>query len=537
MIHLERNCVAEWNCVSEKVYEDPFNNIELHAQVTGPDGLEYRVPGFWAGGSEWRFRFSSPVTGSYRYRTICSDSADDSLHGREGKIQVADYTGKNPLYHHGPLRKSSTGAYLEHWDGTPFYWLGDTWWMGLTKRLSRPGFQTLLRDRVRKGFSVVQIVAGLYPDMEPFDERGANEAGFPWDRDYNSVNPSYFDMADVRIAGLVSAGVLPCIVGCWGFFIDFAGLAAIRKHWDYLVARYAAYPVVWCTAGEAIAPYYLSEFRDPKNRPAHVVEMRKDWTEITRHVKDTDPFHRPVTIHPTGYAHEMLDDPGLLDLNMLQTGHGGFNSLVRTVEMIETAVERKPPLPVINSEVCYEGICGTNFEDIQRYIFWSCALSGTCGHTYGANGIWQINSREEPYGPSPHGKNWGDTPWEDAYRFSGSEQVGLGKRLLERYEWWKFEQHPEWVEHPARKDNGYLGAFAAGIPGSVRVIFLPNLANSSWRETRVRHIEPGVRYRAYFYDPVTGKETDQGPAEADGRGGWTSGKMPFYRDFVLVLEK
>ena len=36
---------------------------------------------------------------------------------------------------------------------------GDTWWMGLTQRLRWPeDFQSLAADRVRKGFSVVQIV-------------------------------------------------------------------------------------------------------------------------------------------------------------------------------------------------------------------------------------------------------------------------------------------------------------------------------------------------------------------------------------------
>ena len=28
-------------------------------------------------------------------------------------------------------------------------------------------------------------------------------------------------------------------------------------------------------------------------------------------------------------------------------------------------------------------------------------LSGAAGHTYGASGIWQVNTRAQPYGPSP----------------------------------------------------------------------------------------------------------------------------------------
>ena len=42
--------------------------------------------------------------------------------------------------------------------------------MGLVKRLGWPeDFQLLTADRISKGFAVIQIVAGLYPDMPPFD--------------------------------------------------------------------------------------------------------------------------------------------------------------------------------------------------------------------------------------------------------------------------------------------------------------------------------------------------------------------------------
>ena len=70
------------------------------------------------------------------------------------------YRGENPLFQHGPLRVSRNRRYLEHIDGKPFFWLGDTWWMGLTKRLPWPdGFKILTADRVEKGFTVIQIVA------------------------------------------------------------------------------------------------------------------------------------------------------------------------------------------------------------------------------------------------------------------------------------------------------------------------------------------------------------------------------------------
>src|SRR5690606_7238149 len=98
-----------------------------------------------------------------------------------GVIGVEPYNGPNPLFAHGRLRVARDRRHFEHDDGTPFFWVGDTWWMGLTSRLDWPaGFRELTADRVEKGFNVVQIVAGPYPDMDAWDPRGQNAAGFPF---------------------------------------------------------------------------------------------------------------------------------------------------------------------------------------------------------------------------------------------------------------------------------------------------------------------------------------------------------------------
>lgn len=534
---VKQNVVAEFSYSTGKSYANPFHDVAIAAVVTGPDGATVKVPGFWAGNGVWKLRYASPNIGIHTFRTVCSDAANAELHGQEGTVEVVRYDGDNPLYKHGAVKPSANRRYLEHQDGKPFLWLGDTWWMGLTKRLRWPeDFQSLVSDRQAKGFSVIQIIAGLYPDMDPFDERGANEAGFPWDRDFRSVNPAYFDEADLKFAYLVESGLVPCIVGCWGFFVDFAGPDAIRKHWEYLIARYGAYPVVWCAAGEALMPFYTNPaFGDKAAKEQYTPRVRKQWTELTRFVKSNDPFGRLLTIHPTDYGRDMVDEPELLDLDMLQTGHGSFNSLAPTANMIVKSVNRQPAMPVINSEVCYEGICGSNYQDVQRFAFWSCMLSGACGHTYGANGIWQMNAREMPYGPSPHGAAWGNTPWQEAAQLPGSTQVGLGKRLLDKYRWWEFAPQPEWVERHANENNR-IAPYAAGIPGQVRVIFLSYFGGSAWGEIVVRQLEPDVTYRAYYFDPVTGTEYDQGIVVADSQGQWKSGRTTLLQDWVLVLE-
>src|SRR5207245_1678073 len=141
-----------------------------------------------------RVRVAPPAPGRQTHRTVCRDTANRELNGRTGEPETSTYASDNPLYRHGAVRVAQDRRHFEHADGTPFFWLGDTWWMGLCERLSWPnGFQSLVADRLQKGFTVVQIVAGLYPDMPPNDARGANEAGFPWESDYSSINPAYFD--------------------------------------------------------------------------------------------------------------------------------------------------------------------------------------------------------------------------------------------------------------------------------------------------------------------------------------------------------
>ncbi len=234
------NVPVELTFTAKAEHADPFNTVTMDVVFTDPTGVKRRVPAFWAGDRVWKVRYASPLTGSHRWRTECGTGADAGLHGVEGTVGVGPYGGENLFYRHGPIQVAADKRHFEHADHTPFFWLGDTWWMGLCHRLHWPDeVKTLAADRRAKGFNVVQIVAGLYPDMPPFDPRGANEAGFPWQTNYASIRPQYFDAADERLMYLVDAGFSPCIVGAWGYFMPWMGVEKAKQHWRYLVARYA----------------------------------------------------------------------------------------------------------------------------------------------------------------------------------------------------------------------------------------------------------------------------------------------------------
>ena len=278
-------------------------------------------------------------------------------------------------------------------------------------------------------------------------------------------------------------------------------------------------------------PYYLSETRE---EDAQV--QREGFTEIARYLHEVDPFDRLVSAHPTQRGRQQVEDDSVLDFEMLQTGHGDRESLPNTVRLVTEAHAETPTMPVINSEVNYEGIMETCREEVVRLMFWASLLSGTCGHTYGANGIWQVNTWERPFGRSPHGAIWGNTPWREAMRLPGGTQLGLARRLLECYAWERFEPHQEWVQ-PAGSPEDVKAPFAAGIPGRVRVIYLydPTFPWSS-EPMAVVGLEAGVHYRAFYWDPRTGGEHDLGLVKPDAHGRWPVPLQPTMQDWVLVLE-
>lgn len=83
-----------------------------------------------------------------------------------------------------------------------------------------------------------------------------------------------------------------------------------------------------------------------------------------------------------------------------------------------------------------------------------------------------------------------------------------------KYDWRRFEPHPEWIQ-PQWTTDDYIQAYAAGIPGSVRVAFFP-----VWNNPKVTGLEAGVSYRAAFFNPVNGREYPIGPVSADAAGAW-----------------
>ncbi|MHC4997021.1 MAG: apiosidase-like domain-containing protein, partial [Planctomycetota bacterium] len=463
---VEANRVVEIKFESTKTYANPFTEIEFDAIVTQPDSTELRVPGFWAGDTRWCFRYASGQIGKHTWRTECTDKKNGQLHGVKGEITVIRYTGANPLYRHGPVHVAANQRTFSHADGTPFFWLGDTWWKGLCKRLTWEGFQELTADRKKKGFNVVQIVCGTYPDeLGLLRPTWANEGGIPYlKEDFSVVNPEYFEYADRRFEHMMDAGIVPAIVGGWGRAVNLnsVGLEGYERDARNLIARYGAYPVVWILGGET-------------------KKSQGPWYAVAEYIDANDPYNRMLTNH-SSTRREALEDHVVLDFDMDATGHRGWETVNNAIQKIIDYQDATPIKPVLTGEACYEQHMQGNFADLQRHLFWGCILSGAAGHTYGAAGIWHMGTPETHgnYSAHPHRQPYDFTTWREGMTFIGSTQLGRGKALLEEYPWHRFEPHPEWhgEGNPKKRLKEYEGfvnegRFAAGIPGEVIFIYQP----------------------------------------------------------------
>jgi uncharacterized protein DUF4038/uncharacterized protein DUF5060 len=548
--------IFETSFTSAKRYADPFNEVDVDA-IFSRGRESWRVPAFWRGGSEWGVRFSPPTPGEFSLRLESSDRNNPDLNGRRARVAIGAYAGSNDLFRRGAVRVSANKRYLEYGDGTPFYWLGDTWWTGMSSRLSWEGYQRLTADRKAKGFTVVQIVAGLVPPEEiaPTDPGFHNEGGAVWDAQFRQINPAFFDYADRRVQHLVDAGIAPAIVGGWNEIVMQMGVERMKKHWRYLIARYSAYPVFWIVGGEVY---------DPPEDIARVLpgaafpKIVRGWTDIARYIRATDPMHRLLTVHEVPPPWDFpLQDASVTDFELLQSSHFSWLSIGTEISQVNLRYARTGVTkPIIVGEVGYEALGGQHLEDFQRAAFWLGMLNGAAGFTYGANGTWESYSAESPL----HRKRWSFMTWEEGMNLPGSAQVAFGAKLLRQYPWQSFAPHPEWVrprgttlleprervnafdvdllrlvlapdttsssfaesEAPAgewakRKGNFRL-PYAAGVPGEVRMIYMPYFALLPPRVPTILGLEPAIRYRAYYWEPSMGIRFDLGIVERSSPG-------------------
>jgi hypothetical protein len=456
-------------------------------------GMSVTVAGFWDGGQSWKARFAPPAPGEWTY---LGDSGDPGLRGVHGSFSCmawnAEQKAANPA-RHGFVRVAQqgprAGRYFEYADGTPFLWIGDTWWAWARKGIPWWRAQQVIDDRSLRGFTLGQLMFG------------ANNASRLAGRDFNTPDLDAIHDAERFIAYANSKGITLWIHAWWSAqnLDKQAGPEKIRRWWRYTIARLGAYNVIWNLAGE----YNMYDYGGLG---------LQFWKDTGALIRREDPYRHAIGVHntPPGWSGgdmgdsqqwstgEVLHNEPWLDFNDSQVGHAKWrNEMIPSV--ISSDYARTPPKPTLITEPWYEFEEGSAPAMDVRFAAWSAILSGAAGHTYGGGHQWWADIPDPSL--TPRRDSWPSPPLTaDTLDYPGALSIGFLAKFLKGLEWWKLEPHPELVRE-------YPQPLASAIPGREYLVY----ARYGGRlKLDLRATTASDRFHYSWIDLVNSKEASKG---------------------------
>jgi hypothetical protein len=510
---------------SVRAPENPLQDTELRVTFTAPSKHTHIVRGFWDGGATWRVRFSPDEVGRWTYSTAATPAIDRGLDGQSGELRVTEPDGTTSFERHGPVRVAQSGTFLQHADGTPFFWLADTAWNGALLATADE-WAHYIRERTRQRFTAVQWVTTQWR-ASPAGDR-LNEPAFTG-HERIAINPAFFQRLDAKLDALNQAGLLGAPVLLWaigggsnpavnpGFSLPEDQAIRLAR---YMVARWQAHDVIWILPGDG-------DYRG---------EKAERWKRIGRAVFADGP-HAPVMVHPGGMhwvLNEFKDEPWI-GIHGYQSGHGDDERTLRW--MVEGPPAKdwasEPVRPFINLEPPYEHHLAYQSKQpiaphtVRRAVYWSLLNAPTAGVSYGGHGVWGWDDGTKP--PTDHAGSGVPLPWKQALLMPGAEQMAHVAALFTSIDFWKLRPAPDLL---------------AGQPGTGAVERFVTVAASPERDLVVAYTPAAANVtlaagaaaggRAAWHDPRTGARTD---AQGTAAGGQIRFETPGDGDWLLVLRR
>ena len=336
---------------------------------------------------------------------------------------------------HGPLQVSANHLYLQHADGTPFFWLGETGWL-LPERTDRDEAAYYLRRCAQAGYNVVQVQTINAVPAYNFYGQSSHPFGYDFSRlsELEGIY-GYWDHMDYIVDTAARQGIYIGMVCIWGGLVK-AGLMDVEQakaYGTFLANRYKDRPnIIWIIGGDIQG--------DIKTEV---------WDTLARTIKAIDPVHL-MTYHPRGRytsAHWFADREWV-DFHMFQSGHRAYGQRMGNADYpipddteednwmyVDSTWAYRPIKPVIDGEPSYEDIprglhdkgeAHWTDADVRRYAYWA-VFGGAFGHTYGHNNIMQFIK------PGVIASYYADAtvkPWYKAMEDPGFNQMQHLKHLM-----------------------------------------------------------------------------------------------------------
>ena len=354
-------------------------------------------------------------------------------------VSCDSYQGKTPHmpWDNGRLIVSKNSRFLQHENGEPFFWQGDTGWL-LFQRLDRSEAQTYLENRRQKGFNVIQVMVlhglpevNFYGDAAVVDTNSVEPLTTPGSNFEVESEYDYWDHVDFVIDKAAEKGIYMALVPAWGSIAKARQLNVenAKTYGQFLAERYRNKPnIIWLNGGDIKG-----------NRHGDV------WQALGKTLHEIDPNHL-VTFHPFGRTQSStwFHNEDWLDFNMFQSGHRRYDQRRPDDDpeawkgednwrYVLEDYAKTPPKPTIDGEPSYENIPQGLHDpnepywqgsDVRRYAYWS-VFAGSFGHTYGDNAVMQMHKPK--FGKGAYGpRNY----WNQAIDDPGAGQIQYLKALM-----------------------------------------------------------------------------------------------------------
>lgn len=524
---------VEISLTSTASYADPFADVQVTASFRGPRGQVITRPAFWDGGSTWKVRFAPPAVGAWTMRTSATNTADAGLNAVSAAVKAVPYKGDLSIYRHGFLRPSADGHYLEHADGTPFFYLGDTHWILPHERFdtsNAPGvasqFKYVVDKRVDQGFTVFQSEpiwqphGGIHdrPDEEPAADltdgfSSADLAGFAeLDKKFGYIADAGLVHANAMVSWVQQAHDNPGVM-------TPAFMASVARYWD---ARYGAYPVIWTVAQEIDNDFY----------GVYAGDAMAPWTAAIEALDAADAYDQPLMPHQ-----ENTDQTSVKNSRFAaEPWHDGFAAQLQYTDGWNLGLAADywaAGKPSLAYETPYEDFWTDSRHALSA--FYKAYLLGLRGYGYGVSGVWN-DVYSAPGEPLDAGTDY-ELPARYQWWYTGAnrqtaDQLTYGVQYFRKLDWWKLTPRfgdPAWSDFGSGGDN----LVASDANQSYVALFTSQGTSTG----TIRKLDPDRYYTAEWFNPRTGQRTPIGKQlEAPG-GNWIVPERPTAEDRVLTVER
>ncbi|MBM1105851.1 DUF4038 domain-containing protein [Aurantibacter crassamenti] len=430
----------------------------------------------------------------------------------------------------GELEVSSNGHYIQHKNGNPFLWVGDTGW-GMIQQLTREEIDQYLDNRKAAGFTVIQTVAHWSPHgggMKRSPDNAANAYGHrPFTGDEKSPNTSeplvvkggrsvapndYWDHMDYAVEAVKKRNMYLALLPCWASELvtntkEYTADEA-KSFGTFLGNRYNKEPnIIWVMGGDTKAQFAAYD----KNQKYSEYDFRAIYRAmaegIVKGVTGKSPAWNEkhsawdkvfLTYHPNGDSpygsSQWFHEDVWQDVNGVEV----WKEVDDVYRMMLNDYQLKSPKPSLFLEGSYEygtyrHECGWVTPVRVRRQFYQTFFAGGAGHTYGAGPIWAMRGNEGDY-------NCGYT-WQQALDFPGAKHVAeIGKQFLIHHKWSEWVPNGNVISNVGESES--LKTAVTTESNNMALVYFAN--NSACTVTNILKNEA----KAYWFYPRNGKKVN-----------------------------